>query len=158
MNTTQWIACASVAAVVVSGLAIAAALKGVRDQLRVMIFLTCTERYSKVMNEVPFRPVSRAVVTDWPLGQRRSGSGCWEPFVSTSTCVQRRCGFTSIVESTARLGLSGSKECSKSRDSHVSWRPGRCLRLNMTIMAISNTKYFVAKEMAPCASDQSDGI
>jgi hypothetical protein len=33
-------------------LAIAAALKGVRDQLRVTIFLTYTEQYSKVMNEV----------------------------------------------------------------------------------------------------------
>lgn len=64
MNTTQWIASASVAAVVISALAIAAALKGVRDQLRVTIFLTYTERYSKIMNEVLSRPVSRAVVID----------------------------------------------------------------------------------------------
>lgn len=54
MNTTQWIASASVAAVIVSAFAIAVALKGVRDQLRVTVFLTYTERYSKIMNEVPF--------------------------------------------------------------------------------------------------------
>jgi hypothetical protein len=54
MNTNQWIASASVAAVIVSALAIAITLRGVRDQLRVTIFVAYTERYSKVMNEVPF--------------------------------------------------------------------------------------------------------
>jgi len=54
VTTTQWIAVASVAAVVISALAIVAALKGVRDQLRVTVFLNYTERYSKVMNGVPF--------------------------------------------------------------------------------------------------------
>jgi len=39
VTTTQWIAVASVAAVVISALAIVAALKGVRDQLRVTVFL-----------------------------------------------------------------------------------------------------------------------
>lgn len=51
MMVTQWI---GIAAVVISALAIVAALNNVRDQLRVTIFLTYTERYAKVMNGVPF--------------------------------------------------------------------------------------------------------
>jgi hypothetical protein len=46
MTTTQWIAIASIATVVVSAFAIVAALKSVRDQLRVTIFLTYTDRYT----------------------------------------------------------------------------------------------------------------
>jgi len=54
MSTAQWAAVASVAAVVVSAFAIVFALMGVRDQLRVTVFLTYTERYAKIMNRVPF--------------------------------------------------------------------------------------------------------
>ena len=53
MTATQWIVIASLAAVIVSALAIAAGLKGVRDQLRVTIFLEYTKRYSKVMQSMP---------------------------------------------------------------------------------------------------------
>ncbi len=70
MTTTQWIALASVAAVVVSALAIAVALKGVRDQLRVTVFLTYTERYSKVMNGVPFE--ARRPGSDYQLDSRHA--------------------------------------------------------------------------------------
>jgi hypothetical protein len=48
MTSTQLITVSSVAAVIVSALAIAAGLKGVRDQLRVTVFLTYTERYAKI--------------------------------------------------------------------------------------------------------------
>jgi hypothetical protein len=75
MTTTQWIAVASVAAVVVSAFAIAAALKGVRDQLRVTVFLTYTERYAKIMNGVPFearRPGSEYRLSLQPAGERDS--------------------------------------------------------------------------------------
>jgi hypothetical protein len=54
MTATQWIVIASLAAVIVSALAIVAGLKGVRDQLRVTIFLEYTERYSKVMQNMPY--------------------------------------------------------------------------------------------------------
>ena len=54
MTATQWIVIASLAAVIVSALAIVAGLKGVRDQLRVTIFLEYTERYSKVMQSMPY--------------------------------------------------------------------------------------------------------
>jgi hypothetical protein len=54
MDTTQWIAVASVATVAISAIAIAATLKGVGDQLRVTVFLTYTERYARIMNGVPF--------------------------------------------------------------------------------------------------------
>jgi hypothetical protein len=54
MTAAQWITVASLAAVVVSALAIVAGLKGVRDQLRVTIFLEYTKRYSKVMRHMPF--------------------------------------------------------------------------------------------------------
>lgn len=54
MTATQWIVIASLAAVIVSALAIVAGLKGVRDQLRVTIFLEYTERYSKVMKSMPY--------------------------------------------------------------------------------------------------------
>jgi hypothetical protein len=73
MTTTQWIAVASVAAVVVSAFAIAAALKGVRDQLRVTVFLTYTERYAKIMNGVPFearRPGSKYRLNLQPADER----------------------------------------------------------------------------------------
>jgi hypothetical protein len=53
MIATQWIVIASLAAVIVSAVAIVAGLKGVRDQLRVTIFLEYTERYSKVMQNMP---------------------------------------------------------------------------------------------------------
>jgi hypothetical protein len=54
MTTTQWIAIASLAAVVVSAFAIFAGLKSVRDQLRITIFLEYTRRYSKIMQHMPF--------------------------------------------------------------------------------------------------------
>lgn len=54
MTATQWIVIASLATVFVSALAIAAGLKGVRDQLRVTIFLEYTERYSKIMQNMPY--------------------------------------------------------------------------------------------------------
>jgi hypothetical protein len=54
MTTTQLITIASVAAVVVSALAIAASLKSVRDQLRVTVFLTYTDRYARIMSGIPF--------------------------------------------------------------------------------------------------------
>ncbi len=73
MTTTQWIAVASVTAVVVSAFAIVAALKGVRDQLRVTIFLTYTERYAKIMNGLPFearRPGSKYQLNLQPKDER----------------------------------------------------------------------------------------
>jgi hypothetical protein len=51
MTTAQWI---TVAAVVVSAIAIVVGLNSVRDQLRVTIFLEYTKRYSKVMQHMPF--------------------------------------------------------------------------------------------------------
>ena len=54
MTAAQWITVASLAAVVVSALAIVAGLKSVRDQLRMTIFLEYTKRYSKVMQHMPF--------------------------------------------------------------------------------------------------------
>ncbi len=54
MTTTQWIAIASLATVIVSALAIVTGLKGVRDQMRITVFLTYTERYAKIMHDMPF--------------------------------------------------------------------------------------------------------
>jgi hypothetical protein len=54
MTTTQWITVATVAAVLVSALAIVAGLKSVRDQLRVTIFLEYTKRYGKIMKDMPY--------------------------------------------------------------------------------------------------------
>ena len=54
MTAGQWITTASVAAVVVSALAILAGLKSVRDQLRIAIFLEYTKRYSKIMHGMPY--------------------------------------------------------------------------------------------------------
>lgn len=55
MTTTQWIAIASLATVVVSAVAIGAGLKSVRDQLRLTIFLAYTERYAKIMSGMPYQ-------------------------------------------------------------------------------------------------------
>jgi hypothetical protein len=54
MTSTQWIAVASLAAVVVSALAIFTGLNSVRDQLRITVFLEYTKRYSKIMQHMPF--------------------------------------------------------------------------------------------------------
>lgn len=54
MTATQWIVIASLAAVVVSALAIVVGLKGVRDQMRVTVFLEYTERYAKIMRNMPY--------------------------------------------------------------------------------------------------------
>lgn len=73
MSTTLWIAAASIAAVVVSALAVLAGLRSVRDQLRVTVFLTYTERYSKVMAGLPFearQPGSGYSVRSQPREER----------------------------------------------------------------------------------------
>jgi hypothetical protein len=54
MSTTDWIAIASIATVVVSAAAIFAALKSVRDQLRTTVFIEYTKRYAKIMSHMPY--------------------------------------------------------------------------------------------------------
>ena len=54
MGTTQWIAIASIATVIVSAVAILAGLRGVRDQLRTTVFLEYTKRYAKIMHNMPY--------------------------------------------------------------------------------------------------------
>jgi hypothetical protein len=54
VSLADWGVAASVAAVVVSAIAVVVALKGVRDQLRTATFLAYTERYGKIMAEVPY--------------------------------------------------------------------------------------------------------
>jgi hypothetical protein len=68
MTATQWIVVASLAAVIVSALAIVAGLKGVRDQLRVTIFLEYTERYSKIMQNMPY--MAREPGSDYELASQ----------------------------------------------------------------------------------------
>ena len=51
MSLGDWIAAATV---IVTGLGVMAALKGVRDQLRISTFLAYTERYSALMARMPF--------------------------------------------------------------------------------------------------------
>jgi hypothetical protein len=83
MTTTQWIAIASIAAVGVSALAIVAALKGVRDQLRVTVFLTYTDRYAKVMNQVPYKarePGSNYRLTARPEDERTQVVGAFREY------------------------------------------------------------------------------
>lgn len=75
MTTDQWIAVASIAAVVVAAIAIVAALKGVRDQLQVTVFLTYTDRYAKAMHDLPFearRPGSEYRIAVLPVNERAS--------------------------------------------------------------------------------------
>jgi hypothetical protein len=54
VSAADWGIAASVAAVVVSAIAVVVALKGVRDQLRTATFLAYTERYGKIMAHVPY--------------------------------------------------------------------------------------------------------
>ena len=73
MTTAQWVAVASVATVIVAVIALAVAVKGVRDQLRVSVFLTYTDRYAKVMRGVPFdsrRPGSNYRLASRPNDER----------------------------------------------------------------------------------------
>lgn len=73
MAAAQLVTITSVAAVVISALAIAAGLKGVRDQLRVSVFLTYTDRYTKIMDGIPFearQPGSTYRLTHRPDDER----------------------------------------------------------------------------------------
>jgi hypothetical protein len=54
VSPAVWGVAASVAAVVVSAIAVVVALQGVRDQLRTATFLAYTARYGKIMAEVPY--------------------------------------------------------------------------------------------------------
>jgi hypothetical protein len=54
VSAADWGVAASAAAVVVSAIAVVVALKGVRDQLRTTTFLAYTERYGKIMAQVPY--------------------------------------------------------------------------------------------------------
>ena len=74
MTAAQWITVASLAAVVVSALAIVAGLKSVRDQLRMAIFLEYTKRYSKIMQHMPFearQPRGRYKLASQPENEHR---------------------------------------------------------------------------------------
>ena len=51
MSFGEWIAAATV---VVTGLGVVMALKGVRDQLRISTFLAYTDRYAALMARMPF--------------------------------------------------------------------------------------------------------
>jgi hypothetical protein len=55
MTATQLIVIASLATVALSGLAIYVGLKSVRDQMRVTVFLEYTERYAKIMDNMPYK-------------------------------------------------------------------------------------------------------
>jgi hypothetical protein len=75
VSILEWGTAASVAAVLVSAVAVVAALKGVRDQLRTTTFLAYTERYSKVMAQVPYearRPGSSYSLVKAPVEERIS--------------------------------------------------------------------------------------
>jgi hypothetical protein len=54
MTTSEWLLAANVAAVLVAGITIIVAVRGVGDQLRMSTFLAYTERYSTIMKDMPF--------------------------------------------------------------------------------------------------------
>lgn len=71
MSLGDWIAGATV---VVTGLGVVVALKGVRDQLRIATFLTYTERYASLMARMPFearRPDSEYDLDKVPPEERQ---------------------------------------------------------------------------------------
>lgn len=74
MTTDQWIAVASIAAVLVSAIAIVVALTSVRDQLQVTVFLTYMDRYTRAMHDLPFE--ARRPGIEYP--DRRRPGAVWE--------------------------------------------------------------------------------
>jgi len=73
MTTEQWIAASSIAAVLVGAFAIVVSMTHVRDQFRTLIFLVYTDRYSKMMNRLPFaarHPGSSYRLSELPEGER----------------------------------------------------------------------------------------
>jgi hypothetical protein len=85
MTTTQWITVASLAAVVVSALAILAGLKSVRDQLRIAIFLEYTKRYGKIMQDMPYEarePGSGYTLASQPKDERRRVLGVLREYLN----------------------------------------------------------------------------
>jgi hypothetical protein len=109
MTATQWITVASLAAVVVSALAIVAGLKSVRDQLRVTIFLEYTKRYSKIMQHMPFEardPGGRYRLASQSEGERESVLSVFREYLNM--CTEEN-GSTTTAESTMQRGAFGAR-------------------------------------------------
>jgi hypothetical protein len=77
LTIDQWIAAIAavtgVGAIIVSAVAIIVSLRDVRDQLRTTVFIAYTERYSKVMAQLPFEarsPRSGYRLEDVSSGER----------------------------------------------------------------------------------------
>lgn len=70
---------------VVSAVAIVVALNGVRDQLRLSVFLTYTERYAKAMSGVPFearRPGGRYELSTQSVEERERVLGAFREYLN----------------------------------------------------------------------------
>ena len=111
MTATQLITITSVAAVVISAFAIAAGLRGVREQLRVTVFLTYTDRYARIMGRIPFearQPSSGYRLASRPDRERTRVLSAFREYFNL--CSEEKCS-TSTARSTAPLGTSGSAAC-----------------------------------------------
>jgi len=147
MNTTQWIASASVAAVVISALAIAAALKGVRDQLRVTIFLTYTERYSKIMNEVPFearQPGSGYRLTSRPDDERTRVLEAFREYFNLCSEEMWLYKHRRIDRETWNIWEQGMRQVARFPSFLESWQV-----LNIEYEYYDDFQRFITREMIP---------
>jgi hypothetical protein len=153
MNSTQWIASASIAAVVVSASAIAAALRGVRDQLRTSVFLTYTERYSKVMNEVPFearQPGSGYRLASRPEDERIRVLGAFREYFNLCSEEMWLHKHRRIDHETWSVWEQGMRQVARFPSFLEIWQI-----LGAEYDYYGDFQHFVADKMVPYASDQS---
>jgi hypothetical protein len=158
MTTTQWIAIASVAAVGVSALAIAAALRGVLDQLRVTVFLTYTDRYAKVMNQVPFEarePGSNYRLASRPEDERIRVLGAFREYFNLCSEEIWLHEHRRIDRATWNVWKRGMQQVARFPSFREAWE-----MLAVEYDYYGDFQSFVAKELIPyaAASESADEV
>lgn len=125
MTTAQWITTASLTAVFVSALAIVAGLKGVRDQLRVTIFLEYTKRYSKVMQHMPFEarePGGCYRLASQPEGERHRILSAFREYLNMCSEEKWLHDHRRIDHATWRIWLRGMQDTASFPSFSDAWR------------------------------------
>ncbi|HLQ56111.1 MAG TPA: hypothetical protein VK162_17805 [Streptosporangiaceae bacterium] len=101
-----------------------AGLKGVRDQLRVTVFLTYTERYAKVMDGVPFdarRPGSGYRLDSQPADERDRVLGAFREYFNLCAEEMWLHEHRRIDQATWRVWECGMQQVARFPSSQEAW-------------------------------------
>jgi hypothetical protein len=128
-----------------------AALKGVRDQLRVTVFLTYTERYSKVMNGVPFearRPGSEYQLDSRPAEEQNGVLSAFREYFNLCSEEMWLHEHRRIDRATWRIWERGMRQVARFPSFREAWEFLAC-----EYAYYDRFQKFVTEELLQCASD-----